>query len=106
MKYLAFLSLTILMSCTASKPTVNPITNNEGDLEGIITTENLKEALSSVYGIDMSWLAQLWGWTHFPQMGIKGAALATVIASVWMVLHYCFYLFYICTQNDRSRVAH
>ena len=59
----------------------------------IYGTENLKAALSNVYEIDMSWLAQLWGWTHFPQMGIKGAALATVIASIWMVLHYFVCLF-------------
>ena len=67
MKYLAFLSLTILMSCTASKPTVNPITNNEGDLEGIITTENLKEAPHkqwylehyNEYEVDQNTLTQL-----------------------------------------------
>lgn len=59
----------------------------------IYGTENLKTALSNVYGTDMGWLAQLWGWTHFPQMGIKGAAMATVIASIWMVFHYFIYLF-------------
>ena len=64
----------------------------------IYGSENLQDIFSSVFGIDVSWGAQLWGWTHFPQMGIKGAAVATVIASLWMVVHYCFYLF-----NSRVR---
>ncbi len=59
----------------------------------IYGSENLKEIFSNIYGMDISWLARLWTWTHFPQMGIKGAATATVIASLWMVMHYCFFLF-------------
>ena len=38
-------------------------------------------------------LSQLWQWTNFPAMGVKGAAVATVIASLWMVVHYGAYLF-------------
>ena len=40
-----------------------------------------------------SFLKMAWGWTHFPAMGVKGAALATLVASFWMVVHYGFYLF-------------
>ena len=32
-------------------------------------------------------------WTYFPAMGVKGAAFATLVASVWMAAHYGFYLF-------------
>ena len=35
----------------------------------------------------------LWNWTYFPALGVKGAAIATLIASVWMAIHYAFYLF-------------
>ena len=59
----------------------------------IFGSEKLKSTLSDVFGMDLGLLAQLWGWTSFPEMGIKGAALATVIASAWTVIHYFFYLF-------------
>ena len=59
----------------------------------IFGSEKLKNTLSDVFGMDLGLLAQLWGWTHFPEMGIKGAALATVVASLWTVIHYFFYLF-------------
>jgi putative MATE family efflux protein len=59
----------------------------------IYGSENLQRTFSNVYGYDLSWVSQLWGWTQFPEMGVSGAATATVIASFWMVLHYCFYLF-------------
>ena len=41
----------------------------------------------------LSFLSSIWGWASFPAMGVKGAALATLIASAWMVLHYFLYLF-------------
>ena len=44
-------------------------------------------------GSSFSFLSVLWGWTTFPAMGVKGAAIATLIASVWMMFHYFFYLF-------------
>ncbi len=47
-----------------------------------------KETLPS-----FSFLSVLWGWTTFPAMGVKGAAIATLIASAWMVFHYFLYLF-------------
>ncbi len=40
----------------------------------------------------VSFLSGLWGWKTFPALGVRGAAIATLIASVWMVLHYFFYL--------------
>lgn len=44
MKHFKYLFLIAMISCTTSKTIVAPITNSEGDLEGIITTENLKVA--------------------------------------------------------------
>ena len=41
----------------------------------------------------LSFLKVMWNWTHFPAMGVKGAALATLIASAWMAVHYALYLF-------------
>ncbi len=41
----------------------------------------------------LSFFKFAWCWTTFPAMGVKGAALATLVASVWMSAHYAFYLF-------------
>jgi len=41
----------------------------------------------------IGWVGNLWAWTDFPAMGVKGAATATLIASAWLTVHYCFYLF-------------
>ena len=47
-----------------------------------------------------SFLTFLWQWTYFPALGVKGAAIATLVASVWMVLHYFFYLFRMPARTD------
>jgi len=47
-----------------------------------------------------SFLTFLWQWTYFPALGVKGAAIATLVASVWMVLHYFFYLFWMPARKD------
>lgn len=41
----------------------------------------------------LSFLAPLWQWMEFPALGVKGAALATLIASTWMAVHYFLFLF-------------
>jgi len=41
----------------------------------------------------LSFLSKLWQWTTFPAMGVKGAAIATLIASAWMAVHYFSFLF-------------
>jgi len=41
----------------------------------------------------VSFISQLWQWVDFPALGVKGAAIATLIASLWMSLHYGAYLF-------------
>ena len=48
----------------------------------------------------LSFLTFLWQWTYFPALGVKGAAIATLVASVWMVLHYFFYLFWMPARTD------
>jgi putative MATE family efflux protein len=40
-----------------------------------------------------SFLSFLWVWVDFPALGVKGAAIATLVASIWMAFHYSFYLF-------------
>ena len=40
-----------------------------------------------------SFLSILWSWVEFPALGVKGAAIATLVASIWMAFHYSFYLF-------------
>lgn len=42
--------------------------------------------------IGLSWLGVIWSWYPFPALGVKGAATATLIASLWMAIHYSFYL--------------
>jgi putative MATE family efflux protein len=56
----------------------------------IYGSSGLHEILSK---FNLSWLDWLWGWMEFPAMGVEGAALATLIASGWLMLHYVFYLF-------------
>ena len=41
----------------------------------------------------LSFLSKLWQWTTFPAMGVKGAAIATLIASICMAVHYFLFLF-------------
>ena len=42
--------------------------------------------------IGLPWIAVLWQWYDFPAMAVKGAALATVIASGWMVTQYVIHI--------------
>lgn len=56
-----------------------------------------------IYGIDglssffsslgLDWLIGLWAWFPFPALGVKGAAIATVVASGWSLFHYSTFLF-------------
>ena len=43
--------------------------------------------------IGLPWLASLWNWAPFPALAVKGAAIATLIASIFMVFHYTYFLF-------------
>ena len=47
------------------------------------------------YFTDMGypWMANIWNWLPFPALAVKGAALATLLASIFMVLHYTYFLF-------------
>ena len=47
------------------------------------TQEFFNEHLSFI-----SFLSYLWGWANFPALGVKGAAIATLISSFWMAAHY------------------
>ncbi|MAJ50260.1 MAG: hypothetical protein CMB82_01430 [Flammeovirgaceae bacterium] len=51
------------------------------------------EAFFKESGSGFSFLSVLWGWTTFPALGVKGAAIATLVASIWMMFHYFIYLF-------------
>ena len=42
--------------------------------------------------IGIPWLTILWHWYDFPAMAVKGAALATVIASCWAVIQYSLHI--------------
>ena len=50
----------------------------------------------------LTFLSHFWQWTTFPAMGVKGAAIATVVASLWMFVHYGLYLF---SKQIKSRFA-
>ena len=36
----------------------------------------------------LSIISYLWEWVNFPALGVKGAAIATLISSFWMAAHY------------------
>ena len=36
--------------------------------------------------------SNLWFWADFDGMGVSGAAIGTLISSIWMMLHYFYYL--------------
>ena len=36
----------------------------------------------------LSFLSYLWKWANFPALGVKGAAIGTLISSFWMTAHY------------------
>ena len=42
----------------------------------------------------LTFLTSLWGWTTFPSLGVKGAAIGTVISSAFMFAQYLLYLLF------------
>ena len=50
----------------------------------------------------LSFISHLWQWTSFPALGVKGAAIATLVASLWMSVHYGAYLF---SKQIKTRFA-
>lgn len=56
----------------------------------IYGTEGLSSFFSS-FGV--GWLSNIWGWYFFPALGVKGAAIATVIASIVSFTLYFIYIF-------------
>ena len=79
----------INMSVTVCSNLLN-IYLNAGLIYG---TEQIHLFFSNVFGFNLELFAYLWGKDLFPKMGIHGAAVATVLASAWMALHYFLYLF-------------
>ena len=41
----------------------------------------------------MSWASILWRWYDFQELGVKGAAIATLLSSILMMISYFLYLF-------------
>ena len=40
-----------------------------------------------------SWMHIFWSWADFPALGVKGAAISTLIASIWTFIHYALFLY-------------
>ena len=59
----------------------------------IFGSENLPRLLSTTPVGDLSFLGTLWAPFHFPALGVTGAAIATLLASIWMTLHYSLHGF-------------
>ncbi|MBK53093.1 MAG: hypothetical protein CMG58_00500 [Candidatus Marinimicrobia bacterium] len=59
----------------------------------IYGSENIKIYFESFNNIFMSKLWLFWAVIDFPELHVKGAAIATVIASIFAAFHYFIYLF-------------
>ena len=66
----------------------------------IFGNARLTEMLASSPLGDLSSLAVLWSPFDFPALGVEGAAIATLCAATWMILHYTLRAF---TSEFRSR---
>ena len=75
------------LSVTVSSNLINAYLNG-GFIYG---KKNISSFFNSAFGefFDISFL---WFWADFDGLGVSGAALGTLIASIWMVLHYYYYL--------------
>ena len=54
-----------------------------------------KQGLVNVIGLEkISFFdfSNFWFWANFEGMGVSGAAIGTLISSIWMMLHYFYYL--------------
>jgi len=49
--------------------------------------------ITALEGTYFSIFSNLWSFYDFPAMGVKGAAIGTFIATIWLFLHYFLYLF-------------
>ena len=59
----------------------------------IYGTQNIRTFFESIENPILSEFWIIWAWIEFPELHVKGAAIATVIASIWAVIHYFLYLF-------------
>ena len=57
----------------------------------IFGSDNLPTLLSNTPLGNLSFLAGLWTPFNFPALGVAGAAVATLIATFWMAIHYSIY---------------
>ena len=54
-----------------------------------------KQGLVNVFGLEKTSFfdfSNFWFWADFDGMGVSGAAIGTLISSIWMMLHYFYYL--------------
>ena len=56
----------------------------------IFGTDKIIENLDKT---SFSFLSNLWSFYNFPELGVKGAAIGTLVACIWLFVHYFFYLF-------------
>ncbi len=56
----------------------------------IFGSKQIEEFLSTSI---FKFLSILWTPFNFPELGVKGAAIGTLVATIWGCLHYSFYLF-------------
>ena len=56
----------------------------------IFGSKQIEEFLSTSI---FKFLSILWVPFNFPELGVKGAAIGTLVATIWGCLHYSFYLF-------------
>ena len=75
------------LSVTVSSNLINAYLNG-GFIYG---KKNISSFFNSAFGESFD-ISFLWFWADFDGLGVSGAARGTLIASIWMVLHYYYYL--------------
>ena len=61
-----------------------------------------QKLLDFLSGLSLDWLYPIWSLYEFPELGVKGAAIATTIASGFMFFHYLIRYYFLIKNSKYS----